>query len=59
MKGFAALLIGAALCVAQPGFAQMGSPDAKPAPGMPGVAGPLAAKYGADVARILKAGETR
>jgi hypothetical protein len=58
MRGFAALLMGAALCVAQPCFAQMGSPDAKPAPGMPGVAGPLAAKYGADVARILKAGET-
>src|SRR5260370_25295808 len=39
MKGFAVVLMGAALCVAQPVFAQMGSPDAKPEPGMPGVAG--------------------
>ena len=36
----------------------MGAPDAKPVPGMPGVAGPLAAKYGADADKILKASET-
>jgi len=58
MKGFAAVLMGAALLVAQPGFAQMGAPDAKPAPSMPGIAGPLAAKYKADADRILKAAET-
>jgi hypothetical protein len=58
MRGFAAVLVGAVLCVAQPGFAQMGSPDARPVPGMPGVAGPLAEKYGADAARILKAADT-
>jgi hypothetical protein len=58
MKGFAAVLMGAALCVAQTGFAQMGLPDAKPEPGMPGVAGPLAAKYKADADRILQAAET-
>ncbi len=49
---------GAALLLVQPVFAQMGSPGARPAPGMPGVAGPLAAKYGADAAKILKAAET-
>jgi hypothetical protein len=58
MNRFATLLTGAALLAAQSGFAQMGPPDAKPTPGMPGVAGPLAAKYGADAARILKAAET-
>jgi hypothetical protein len=58
MKAVAAVLMGAALCVAQPGFAQMGSPDARPVPGMPGVAGPLAAKYKADADKILKAAET-
>jgi hypothetical protein len=58
MRGFAAVLMGAALCVVPTGFAQMGAPDARPVPGMPGVAGPLAAKYGADAARILKASET-
>jgi hypothetical protein len=36
----------------------MGAPDAKPEPGMPGVAGPLAAKYKTDADRILQAAET-
>jgi hypothetical protein len=58
MNRLATLLMGAALLAAQPVFAQMGSPDAPPQQGMPGVAGPLAAKYGADAARILKAAET-
>src|SRR5271170_6260689 len=58
MRGFAAVLMGAALCVAQPVFAQMGAPEAKPEPGLPGVAGPLAAKYKADADKILKAAET-
>ena len=58
MRGFAAVLMGAALCFAQPCIAQMGSPDASPVPGMPGLAGPLAAKYGVDAAKILKAAET-
>jgi hypothetical protein len=58
MRGFAAVLMGAALCVAQPVFAQMGAPGAKPEPGMPGVAGPLAAKYKADADRILQAAES-
>src|ERR1700753_3004763 len=58
MNRLATLLTGAALVAAQSAFAQMGPPDAKPVPGMPGVAGPLAAKYGADAARILKAGES-
>src|SRR5205823_1920398 len=35
MRGFAVGLIGAALCLAQPVFAQMGAPDAKPETGMP------------------------
>jgi Peptidase family M28/PA domain len=58
MNRFATLLTGVALVAAQSAFAQMGAPDARPVPGMPGVAGPLAAKYGADAARILKAAET-
>src|SRR5579862_1885267 len=58
MNRFATLLTGAALLAAQTAFAQMGAPDARPVPGMPGVAGPLAAKYGTDAARILKAAET-
>jgi len=58
MRGFAAVLMGGVLCVAHPVFAQMGAPDAKPEPGMPGVAGPLAAKYKADADRILQAAET-
>jgi hypothetical protein len=58
MRGFAAVLISAALCVAQPSFAQMGAPDAKPEPGMPGAAGPLAAKYKADADKILQSAET-
>jgi hypothetical protein len=55
MNRFATLLTGAALLAAQTVFAQMGSPDAPPVPGMPAVAGPLAAKYRADAARILQA----
>jgi hypothetical protein len=55
MNRFAMLLTGAALLMARPVFAQMGSPDAPPAPGMPAVAGPLAAKYKADADRILQA----
>jgi hypothetical protein len=58
MRGFAAALMGGVLCIAQPCFAQMGAPDARPVPGMAGVAGPLAAKYKADADKILKAGET-
>src|ERR1700744_2392613 len=58
MNRLVTLLAGAALLTAQSGFAQMGPPDAKPVPGMPGVAGPLAGKYGADAERILKAAET-
>jgi hypothetical protein len=58
MRGFAVVLMGAALCLAQPVFAQMGAPDAKPDGGMPGVAGPLAAKYKADADKILQAAET-
>ena len=58
MRGFAAVLMGAALCVAQPGVAQMGAPDAGPTPGMPGVAGPLSAKYRADADKILQAAES-
>ena len=58
MRAFAGLLMGALLCVVPTGFAQMGAPGAPPVPGMPGVAGPLAAKYGADVSRILQAAQT-
>src|SRR5580700_882866 len=58
MNRFAALVTGAALLAALPVFAQMGAPDAKPEPGMPGVAGPLAAKYKADADRILQAAES-
>jgi hypothetical protein len=58
MNRFAALMMGTALLVAQPLLAQMGAPDAKPEPGMPGVAGPLAAKYKADADKILQAAET-
>jgi hypothetical protein len=58
MNRFATLFTGAALLAAQPLFAQMGAPDAKLEPGMPGVAGPLAAKYKADADRILQAAET-
>ena len=58
MNCFATLLTSAALLAAQTVFAQMGAPDAKPVPGMPGIAGPLAAKYGADADKILKAAET-
>ena len=58
MNRFGTLLMATALMVAQPCFSQMGAPDARPVPGMPGVAGPLAAKYGADAAKILKASET-
>ena len=58
MNRFATLLTGAALLAAQTAFAQMGAPDAKPEPGFPGVAGPLAAKYKADADRIMKAAES-
>src|SRR5215469_9719026 len=58
MRTLAVALMAAVLSVAHRVFAQMGSPDAPPPPGLPGVAGPLAAKYGADAARILKAAET-
>jgi hypothetical protein len=55
MNRFATLLTGAALLVAQTVFAQMGSPDAPPAPGLPAITGPLAAKYKADADKILQA----
>jgi hypothetical protein len=58
MNRFATLLTSVALLAAQPAFAQMGAPDAKPEPGMSGVGGPLAAKYKADADRILQAAET-
>jgi hypothetical protein len=58
MKGFAVVLMGALLCVGSEGLAQMGAPDGRPTPSLPGVAGPLAAKYGADAAKILQASET-
>jgi hypothetical protein len=58
MKRFAAFWMGAALCVAQMSLAQMGSTDAAPPSGLPGVAGPLAAKYRGDADRILKAAGT-
>lgn len=54
MKRFAALMTGAALMVTQPMFSQMGAPGER-TPGMPAVAGPLAAKYKADADRILQA----
>jgi Zn-dependent M28 family amino/carboxypeptidase len=55
MNRFATLLTGAALLAAQPIFAQIGSPDAPPAPTLPAAAGPLAAKYKTDADRILQA----
>jgi hypothetical protein len=60
MNRFAVMLMGAAaMAVAtQPMVGQMGAPGERPAPGLPGVAGPLAAKYQADVNRILQASET-
>src|SRR5271168_242263 len=58
MNRLATLLMGAALLAAQPVFAQMGAPDARPVPGLQGVAGPLAAKYKADADRILQAAQT-
>ena len=58
MRSLAVALMGAVLSAGQLGFAQMGAPDAAPAPGLSGVAGPLSAKYGADAAKILKAAET-
>src|SRR5277367_3423512 len=58
MRGFAAVLTGAALFAALPGFAQFNAPNAPSLPSMPAVAGPLAAKYKVDADRILKAGET-
>src|SRR5271170_3816988 len=58
MKGFAVVLMGALLCVGAEGLAQMGAPEGRSTPSLPGVAGPLAAKYGADAAKILQASET-
>jgi hypothetical protein len=58
MKALAAALIGTVLSVAQPGLAQMTTPNAPPAPSLPAVPGPLAAKYKADADRILQAGAT-
>src|SRR5277367_5662345 len=58
MKGFAVVLMGALLCVGAEGLAQMGAPEGRPTPSLPAVAGPLAAKYGADAAKILQASET-
>src|ERR1700722_14682312 len=58
MRRFAAVLMGAALFAALPGFAQFNAPDTPPLPSMPAVAGPLAAKYKADADKILKASET-
>src|SRR3984957_20018775 len=55
MNRFAPLLTGAALLAAQTVFAQLGSPDAPPAQGLPAVPGPLAAKYKTDTDRILQA----
>ena len=57
MKCLAAFLTGAALMATQPVFAQMGAPGTERA-GMPGVAGPLAAKYKTDADRILAAAAT-
>jgi len=54
MKCFAALLTWAALIATQPAIAQMGAPGTE-RPGMPAVAGPLAAKYKADADKILQA----
>jgi Peptidase family M28/PA domain len=58
MRRFAAVVTGAALFAALPGFAQFNAPDTPPLPSMPAVAGPLAAKYKADADKILKASET-
>jgi Peptidase family M28/PA domain len=55
MNRVTTLLTGAALLAAQTVFAQMGSPDVPPTPGLPAIAGPLAAKYKADADRILQA----
>ena len=46
MKRFAVVLMGALLSVGAEGLAQMGAPGGRPTPSLPGVAGPLAAKYG-------------
>jgi Zn-dependent M28 family amino/carboxypeptidase len=58
MRGLAAMGLSAALLVVPTGLAQMGGPDAPAPVSMPGLAGPLAAKYKADADRILKASET-
>jgi len=55
---FGLLLSGITLLVAQPVWAQMGDPNAPAQVGLPGVAGPLAAKYKVDADRLLKAAET-
>src|ERR1700679_4211506 len=57
MKCFAVFLTGAVLMATQPVFAQMGAPGTEQ-PGMPAVAGPLAAKYKPDADRILAAAAT-
>ena len=59
MNRLATLLTGAALLAAQSAFAQMGPPDARPVPGMPGIAGPLAAKYKADADEDSEGGRDR
>ena len=60
MNRFATLLTGAALLAAQTVFAQMGSPDAPPVPGMPAVAGPLYAVWlRAPLPRRFGLGRTR
>ena len=58
MKGLAAFGVGAALFFVQAGTAQMGAPDTPPPVSVPGIRGPLAAKYKTDADRILQAGET-
>ncbi len=58
MKRVAAVfLTGAALLATQPIYAQMGAPGTE-RPGMPAVAGPLAAKYKGDADKILQAAMT-
>ena len=51
----AALMLGLACAAVTKGGAQMGAPGQRDQE-LPGVAGPLAAKYGADAGKILQAG---